>query len=94
MPRIEIAAKRAQTGGPIVAAAAVNPSAVAPGFATQFCDVEGPIRTPAIRTFRKEPPCQEIPTTSPSVSLMLVDDALGERARVRRPLNAGASCGC
>jgi len=38
---IEIAAKRrAQTGGPIVAAAAVNPSAVAPGFATQFCDVE------------------------------------------------------
>jgi CO/xanthine dehydrogenase Mo-binding subunit len=36
----EIAAKRAQTGGPIVAAAAVNPSAAAPGFATQFCDVE------------------------------------------------------
>ena len=36
----EIAAKRAQTGGPIVAAAAVNPAAVAPGFATQFCDVE------------------------------------------------------
>jgi CO/xanthine dehydrogenase Mo-binding subunit len=40
VPRIEIAAKRAQTGGPIVAAAAVNPSAAAPGFATQFCDVE------------------------------------------------------
>jgi CO/xanthine dehydrogenase Mo-binding subunit len=36
----EIAAKRAQTGGPIVAAASVNLSAVAPGFATQFCDVE------------------------------------------------------
>jgi CO/xanthine dehydrogenase Mo-binding subunit len=36
----EIAAKRAQTGGPIVAAAAVNPTAVAPGFSTQFCDVE------------------------------------------------------
>jgi hypothetical protein len=35
VPRIEIAAKRAQTGGPIVAAAAANPSAVAPGFATQ-----------------------------------------------------------
>ena len=35
----EIAAKRAQTGAPIVAAAAVNPSAVAPGFATQR-DVE------------------------------------------------------
>ncbi len=36
----EIVAKRATTGGPIVAAAAVNPAAVAPGFATQFCDVE------------------------------------------------------
>jgi CO/xanthine dehydrogenase Mo-binding subunit len=36
----EIAAKRALTGGPIVAAAAVNPGAVAPGFATQFCDIE------------------------------------------------------
>jgi CO/xanthine dehydrogenase Mo-binding subunit len=36
----EIAGKRAQTGGPIVAAAGVNPSAVAPGYATQFCDVE------------------------------------------------------
>jgi CO/xanthine dehydrogenase Mo-binding subunit len=36
----EIAAKRAQTGGPIVAAAGVNPAAAAPGLATQFCDVE------------------------------------------------------
>jgi CO/xanthine dehydrogenase Mo-binding subunit len=36
----EIAAKKALTGGPIVAAAAVNAGAVAPGFATQFCDVE------------------------------------------------------
>jgi CO/xanthine dehydrogenase Mo-binding subunit len=36
----EIAAKRAQTGGPIVAAAAVNPTVAAPGFATQFCDIE------------------------------------------------------
>jgi CO/xanthine dehydrogenase Mo-binding subunit len=36
----EIAAKRGQTGGPIVASAAVNPTTVAPGFATQFCDVE------------------------------------------------------
>ena len=36
----EIAAKRGATGGPIVAAAGVNPAAVAPGFATQFCDVE------------------------------------------------------
>jgi CO/xanthine dehydrogenase Mo-binding subunit len=36
----EIAAKRGQTGGPIVGAAGVNPAAVAPGYATQFCDVE------------------------------------------------------
>ena len=36
----EIAAKRALTGGPIGAAAGVNPGGVAPGFATQFCDVE------------------------------------------------------
>jgi CO/xanthine dehydrogenase Mo-binding subunit len=36
----EIAAKRASTGGPITAAAGVNPAAVAPGFATQFCDIE------------------------------------------------------
>ena len=40
MPIKEIAAKRGQTGGPIVAAAGVNPAAVAPGYATQFCDVE------------------------------------------------------
>jgi CO/xanthine dehydrogenase Mo-binding subunit len=36
----EIAAKRGQTGGPIVASAGVNPMAVAPGYATHFCDVE------------------------------------------------------
>jgi CO/xanthine dehydrogenase Mo-binding subunit len=36
----EIAGKRGTTGGPIVAAAGVNPAAVAPGFATQFCDLE------------------------------------------------------
>jgi len=36
----EIAAKRALTGGPIGAEAGVNPGGVAPGFATQFCDVE------------------------------------------------------
>ena len=36
----EIAAKRASTGGPITSAAGVNPAAVAPGYATQFCDVE------------------------------------------------------
>jgi CO/xanthine dehydrogenase Mo-binding subunit len=36
----EIAAQRATTGGPIVAAAGVNPTVVAPGFATHFCDIE------------------------------------------------------
>jgi len=36
----EIAAKKAATGGPIGAASGVNPGAVAPGYATQFCDVE------------------------------------------------------
>ncbi len=36
----DIAAKRALTGGPIVASAGVNPGNVAPGYATQFCDVE------------------------------------------------------
>jgi CO/xanthine dehydrogenase Mo-binding subunit len=36
----EIAAKRALTGGPIGASASVNAGGVAPGFATQFCDVE------------------------------------------------------
>ena len=36
----EIAAKRGATGGPITAAASVNAGGQAPGFATQFCDVE------------------------------------------------------
>jgi CO/xanthine dehydrogenase Mo-binding subunit len=36
----ELAAKRAQTGGPIGATGNVNPGAVAPGFSTQFCDLE------------------------------------------------------
>ena len=36
----EIAAKRALTGGPISASASVNAGGQAPGFATQFCDVE------------------------------------------------------
>ena len=36
----EIAAKAAQTGGSITAAASVNAGGQAPGFATQFCDVE------------------------------------------------------
>ena len=36
----EIAGKAAQTGGPITASGAVNAGGQAPGFATQFCDVE------------------------------------------------------
>jgi CO/xanthine dehydrogenase Mo-binding subunit len=48
----EIAAKRAQTGGPIVAAAAVNPTTVAPGFATQFCDVEVDPETGKVKILR------------------------------------------
>jgi CO/xanthine dehydrogenase Mo-binding subunit len=43
----EIAAKRAQTGGPIVAAAAA-----APGFATQFCDVEVDPETGKVKVLR------------------------------------------
>jgi CO/xanthine dehydrogenase Mo-binding subunit len=36
----DIAAKSSQTGGPITAAASVNAGAQAPGFSTQFCDLE------------------------------------------------------
>jgi CO/xanthine dehydrogenase Mo-binding subunit len=36
----ELAAKKALTGGPITASAAVNAGGQAPGFSTQFCDVE------------------------------------------------------
>ncbi|MSP05697.1 MAG: xanthine dehydrogenase family protein molybdopterin-binding subunit [Acetobacteraceae bacterium] len=36
----EIAGKAAQTGGPISASGTVNAGGQAPGFATQFCDVE------------------------------------------------------
>jgi CO/xanthine dehydrogenase Mo-binding subunit len=36
----ELAAKKALTGGPITAAASVNAGGIAPGFSTQFCDVE------------------------------------------------------
>ncbi|MGH7040863.1 MAG: xanthine dehydrogenase family protein molybdopterin-binding subunit, partial [Acetobacteraceae bacterium] len=36
----DIAAKAAQTGGPITAAASVNAGGQAPGFSTQFCDIE------------------------------------------------------
>src|SRR5947199_8738751 len=36
----ELAAKAAQTGGPLTSAASVNAGGQAPGFSTQFCDVE------------------------------------------------------
>ncbi len=36
----EIAGKAALTGGPLTAAASVNAGGQAPGFASQFCDVE------------------------------------------------------
>jgi CO/xanthine dehydrogenase Mo-binding subunit len=36
----ELAAKSSATGGPITAAASVNAGGQAPGFSTQFCDVE------------------------------------------------------
>ena len=36
----EIAAKKALTGGPLTASTAVNAGGQAPGFTTQFCDVE------------------------------------------------------
>jgi len=39
-PFKELAAKKALTGGPITAAASVNAGGMAPGFSTQFCDVE------------------------------------------------------
>jgi CO/xanthine dehydrogenase Mo-binding subunit len=40
MPLKEIAAKAALTGGPLTASASVNAGGQAPGFSTQFCDVE------------------------------------------------------
>jgi CO/xanthine dehydrogenase Mo-binding subunit len=40
MPLKEIASKAALTGGPLTSAASVNAGGQAPGFSTQFCDVE------------------------------------------------------
>jgi CO/xanthine dehydrogenase Mo-binding subunit len=48
----EIAAQRATTGGPIVAAAGVNPTVVAPGFATHFCDIEVDLDTGKVTVLR------------------------------------------
>ena len=47
-----ISAKRGVTGGPIVAEAAVNAGGMAPGFATQFCDVEVDPETGAVKILR------------------------------------------
>jgi CO/xanthine dehydrogenase Mo-binding subunit len=48
----EIAAKSAQTGGPITAAASVNAGGQAPGFSTQFCDVEVDPETGKVKVLR------------------------------------------
>ena len=48
----EIAAKAAQTGGPITAAASVNAGGQAPGFSTQFCDVEVDPETGKVKVLR------------------------------------------
>lgn len=47
-----IAAKRAVTGGPIVTEAAVNAGGQAPGFSTQFCDVEVDPETGSVKILR------------------------------------------
>ncbi|MCD8494259.1 MAG: xanthine dehydrogenase family protein molybdopterin-binding subunit [Burkholderiaceae bacterium] len=48
----DIAAKRAVTGGPIVAEVAINAGGQAPGFSTQFCDVEVDPETGAVKILR------------------------------------------
>ena len=47
-----IASKRALTGGPIAAEVSVNASGQAPGFSTQFCDVEVDPETGAVKVLR------------------------------------------
>jgi CO/xanthine dehydrogenase Mo-binding subunit len=48
----EIASKRTATGGPIVAASALNAGGQAPGFAAQFCDVEVDTETGQVKILR------------------------------------------
>ena len=48
----EIAGKAAATGGPITASAGVNAGGQAPGFATQFCDVEVDPETGHVKILR------------------------------------------
>ena len=52
MPLKAIAAKRALTGAPIGAEAAVNAGGFAPGFATELCDVEVDLETSAVKILR------------------------------------------
>jgi len=47
-----IAAKRGVTGGPIVAEVSVNAGGVAPGFATELCDVEVDPETGQVKVLR------------------------------------------
>ena len=47
-----IAAKRSVTGGPIVAEVSVNAGGVAPGFATEMCDVEVDPQTGQVKVLR------------------------------------------
>ena len=47
-----IAAKRSVTGGPISAEVSVNAGGVAPGFATEYCDVEVDPETGAVKILR------------------------------------------
>ena len=47
-----IAAKRAVTGGPIVAEVSVNAGGAAPGFATEMCDVEVDPETGSVKVLR------------------------------------------
>ena len=48
----DIAAKRSVTGGPIGAEVALNAGGQAPGFSTQFCDVEVDPETGAVKILR------------------------------------------
>ncbi|HTQ33922.1 MAG TPA: molybdopterin cofactor-binding domain-containing protein, partial [Stellaceae bacterium] len=48
----ELAGKAAVTGGPITTAASVNAGGQAPGFATQFCDVEVDPETGKVKILR------------------------------------------
>ena len=48
----EIASKRTATGGPIVAASAINAEGQGPGFAAQFCDVEVDPETGQVKILR------------------------------------------